>query len=126
MQIPPISGTSGFSYPQNNPVMDTFYQKWTDWYQVASDPHADPHAVQKLTHDLVHFLEQHKHEFIQATKNTPEPFGPKFTETFPHLIDHTLSSLKAWERHGYEKGQTSMLSEFVSDIYTWCKQAYGG
>jgi hypothetical protein len=104
--------------------MNTFYQAWSNWYQAASDPNSNKEQVKNLTNDLISFLKEHEQQFMFATKNTPEPLGPQFTESFSNLYTNTLSDLESWKSRGCKSGQASMLSELVNDVYTWCLKAY--
>lgn len=120
MNIPPISSHSSFPNPSQSPEVKQLYDLWTTWYDAASQ--GGPGA-KTPTDNLLNFLKDHQSFFENMTKNTKEPFGPAFKESFAHLYAHTIDRLEAWKQHGYDKGLASPLSEWVGDIYDWCKAA---
>jgi hypothetical protein len=120
MNIPPVAPQSFYSNHSRLPEVQKLYDFWQDWYTAASTGSS---KVKEKTADLIHFLKNHQKFFENLTKNTKEPFGPDFKESFHHLYNQALSHLEAWENHGCDKGLASSVSEWVGDVYHWCKAA---
>jgi hypothetical protein len=74
------------------------------------------------TDNLLQFLRSHQTFFEKLTKQTTEPFGPVFKESFQLLYNQTLSHLESWENHGCDKGLASSISKWTGDVYHVVKQ----
>lgn len=120
MNIPPITSQFFPSNPSESPVVTHLYNLWTNWYKSASQGSPD---TKSATDNLLNFLKDNKNFLENMTKDTPEPFGPAFKESFSHLYSHTIARLESWEKQGCDPGSTTELSEWIGDIHYWCKAA---
>lgn len=120
MDIPPIASQFSSLNPSESPVVSKLYDLWTNWYKAASK---GSHQVSYDTDKLINFLKDNKNLLENMTKNTPSPFGPEFHESFSDLYSKTTNDLESWKKEGCNPASSSELSEWVGDVYKWCKAA---